>query len=1346
MKKTGKRCLAVLLAAGMVFTGIQIPKSTQTVIAEETAQDGFVIENGVLKKYTGNSIRVTIPDGVEVIGKEAFLRNEKIESVTIPDSVHTIEDYAFLRCSNLCEVRFPEALKVLGTGAFGYTALQEADLSQTEITAVGPAAFEQCGELTYVSLPDTVLSIGSGAFYGDGNLSECILQEGIYVIGSAAFQSCTKLEEIALPTTLRSIGDWAFGSCQRLQEIVVPEGIETLTEGVFDGCTRLTSVSLPTSLKTIQSKAFAGGKGVGAAYVILKEITIPAGVVSIADRAFENGALTVIRGAAGSEAESFTKNYRNVDDLAVTFEAVSLDMPQTSVDTDVTLPEISEDYEGRNSDFTIYNGILQKYTGTENVVVVPEGVTKIGAEAFNGNLTATRIVLPEGVTEIGSYAFADCHALQEIVLPETLTTIGEAAFEDCTNLLKLQLPDAVKVIPKNMCRTCPSLLQLELGNAVTTIQEEAFANGNFNVSSAPVVHELKLPDTVTEIGENAFAYWDELTQLELPDGLTELGAYAFYRCGGLSEVSVPAGIKTLNTCVFADNYTLKSIRLQNGLTTLGDAVFRQDAKLTSVYLPKSITKAGDNLFQDSAVKTIYGERGSLAQTLAETYELDFYVLTSEQAAEQDAHAKAKNTSLPKQEKQKDTPNPAPQEKEYISITTVEQLNAIRENLDANYRLDANLDLTQAVATGGSLDVNGHGWQPIGVDENGFTAFTGTFDGNGYTIHGLSIRGDNGYVLNGLFGAVDGTVKNLVLDRCSVTVSTHETRGAGRAYGLIAGVVGYGDEDGSAGIEDCVVKGRLRFEGKDDITEDGLSLGGITGQLLSGTITKCQNQAEVHYQSVEVEHAIAPANHTIGGICGYKTKGNISNCSNTGAVTSSRALYCDYNMIDEWTGSKDYIQEIVDSIMGSGGLQIYNYAGGICGYVSGLGVISQCYNTADITNIEYTTFKGYSLKIQRAFTEAGGISGSMYAGTRIYDCYNTGDIVSNCNIESYISIIPGGMFDVPAPSVNNYSYAAGIVATMDSGLVKRCFSTGKLTGGAEETYGIANGSGVVSYCRYISDDTVTKGFTAYDDSLRRCKSMTLEDSPLAGVMVNDKDTYRGYEFGNQWVLGGTMPYPQLLDNMESSVESVELTGDEPDKKAYAYAQSLDTKGLQVKLTLEGDSTPVVVDIAPGRVSGYHSRQPGVQTLRAKVPGMTITFDVTVAEKIKKQDEEPSPSPSVSPQPSESSEPDNSTQPDSSEIPDVSNPPSGSEQPNVTTGPGVSEQPSNRMPGDANNDNKVDLIDAQLTLKDALKIAPLDAESKAAIDVNGDGKVDLTDAQLILKYALKIINSFDEYKVV
>ena len=103
----------------------------------------FVIENGVLKKYTGSDADVTIPDSVTEIGGDAFCGCSSLTSVTISDSVTEIGDWAFYGCTGLTSITIPDS-----------------------VTIIGDRAFYGCTGLTSVTIPNSVTKIGDCAFYG----------------------------------------------------------------------------------------------------------------------------------------------------------------------------------------------------------------------------------------------------------------------------------------------------------------------------------------------------------------------------------------------------------------------------------------------------------------------------------------------------------------------------------------------------------------------------------------------------------------------------------------------------------------------------------------------------------------------------------------------------------------------------------------------------------------------------------------------------------------------------------------------------------------------------------------------------------------------------------------------------------------------------------------------------------------------------------------------------------------------------------------------------------------------------------------------------------------------------
>lgn len=100
----------------------------------------FENENGVLIKYNGTAVNVTIPDYIESIGSGAFKDNKNIRNVVIPDTVNDIADAAFDGCTELMSVTLPAGLK-----------------------KIRYKTFNECENLTSITIPESVSSIMSNA-------------------------------------------------------------------------------------------------------------------------------------------------------------------------------------------------------------------------------------------------------------------------------------------------------------------------------------------------------------------------------------------------------------------------------------------------------------------------------------------------------------------------------------------------------------------------------------------------------------------------------------------------------------------------------------------------------------------------------------------------------------------------------------------------------------------------------------------------------------------------------------------------------------------------------------------------------------------------------------------------------------------------------------------------------------------------------------------------------------------------------------------------------------------------------------------------------------------------------
>jgi len=128
---------------------------------------------------------------------------------------------------------------------------------------------------------------------------------------------------------------------------------------------------------------------------------------------------------------------------------------------------------------------------------IPNSVTSIGNNAFNGCTNLTSITIPNSVTSIGKYAFERCTNLTSIAIPNSVTSIGNGAFNGCTNLTSITIPNSVTSIGNNAFMNCTSLTSITIPNSVTSIGNSAF-------SGCTSLTSVTIPSSVTSIGTCAF--------------------------------------------------------------------------------------------------------------------------------------------------------------------------------------------------------------------------------------------------------------------------------------------------------------------------------------------------------------------------------------------------------------------------------------------------------------------------------------------------------------------------------------------------------------------------------------------------------------------------------------------------------------------------------------------------------------------------------------------------------------------------------------------------------------------------------------------------------------------------
>ncbi len=219
-------------------------------------------------------------------------------------------------------------------------------------------------------------------------------------------------------------------------------------------------------------------------------------------------------------------------------------------------------------------------------VIVPEGIERIGVQAFKhcGNLKS--IDLPNSLKEIEHSAFAWCEKLEGIEMPNGIKSIESSVFWDCEALADITLPNSLESIGSGAFNGCNALESISIPESVTFIDEGAF-------SECYGLKSVKLPSGITEISNELFSDCDLLVNVEIPNGVTSIGDGAFYECYSLENISLPKKLERIGDGAFGKCDSLKEIVLPNGVKHIGASAFCYCESLERFTIPKSVESIGE---------------------------------------------------------------------------------------------------------------------------------------------------------------------------------------------------------------------------------------------------------------------------------------------------------------------------------------------------------------------------------------------------------------------------------------------------------------------------------------------------------------------------------------------------------------------------------------------------------------------------------------------------------------------------------------------------------------------------------------------------------------------------------
>ncbi len=383
-----------------------------------------------------------------------------------------------------------------------------------------------------------------------------------------------KIEKVIITDGVKSVSRYAFDGCINLKEVVIADNVAVNT-GAFHYLRNLEKVTLGKNC-SIGEDAFRG-------CTALCEITIPEGT-EVGHDAFYN-------------CYSLGK---------VNFEGKNINLTDTSF---VNTPFY------KSVDEIILDDELLWIKNADNLesYIVPEGITRIGANVFSGS-KLKEINLPESLIEISDGAFRACD-LVEINLPSNLKKIGSEAFR-YGKFTEINLPQSLEyigdeafassyltsiTIGKNVV-VADAVSQYMSGafyscdNLKTVVLEdgtEKIANGMF--SWCDNLENVTIPDSVKVIGSRAFEGCDSLTVLPMGKGVLEIGYGAYEDCSNITFADI-SHIQRIGGGVFKDCNKLNKVILNENLTEIPSELFYGCNSLTEVNIPENITAIGDYAF------------------------------------------------------------------------------------------------------------------------------------------------------------------------------------------------------------------------------------------------------------------------------------------------------------------------------------------------------------------------------------------------------------------------------------------------------------------------------------------------------------------------------------------------------------------------------------------------------------------------------------------------------------------------------------------------------------------------------------------------------------------------------
>lgn len=319
-------------------------------------------------------------------------------------------------------------------------------------------------------------------------------------------------------------------------------------------------------------------------------------------------------------------------------------------------------YADRIKKLVIENGITvigsNAFEDCENLadITMPNSVVQIKESAFAGCKKIEGVIIPESVTEIGGWAFSNCGRMESIYIPKNVEYIGTYAFTGIIS--EITVADENKYY--NSKNNCNAIIEtatdtLIIGCGKTIIPNDVTKIGDYAFGDCSGLINIIIPEGVTKIGDGAFHGCSSLTSITIPESVTKIGDGAFYACGQMESIHIPKNVEHIGMRAFSDIRTNITVAdenayydsrdncnaiietatnilitgcgetiIPNDVVQIGVGAFEDCESLTSITMPESVMKISNAAFSDCSSLTSI----TIPKSVTEIGSLTFYGCSS----------------------------------------------------------------------------------------------------------------------------------------------------------------------------------------------------------------------------------------------------------------------------------------------------------------------------------------------------------------------------------------------------------------------------------------------------------------------------------------------------------------------------------------------------------------------------------------------------------------------------------------------------------------------------------------------------------------------------------------------